>query len=632
MKTLVLSLLIVSYSTVGFSLSREAEIAESPQWHRLMHYLPSFPFGKIKSQVDGSEFFFSPEGKTNPLAELQASVEAFSKTMEIGKLKQHPQCAFPARFAFLKKELGLQISEVKCPLLEDFMKRVEPHSVTLVFSSAYPNNPGSMFGHTFLRINRKTKSKEKKMDILDYGISFAASVGDDENPLAFIVLGLTGGYRGQFSSVPYYVKVNEYSNAESRDVWEYDLNLNEEETRSLVNHVWEIETNSYFDYYFFDENCAYELMTLLEVAKPEWNISNFPIYVIPSETVKKVTNTPGAVTHVRFRPSLRKKMLQKAQTLSSPQKEQLKSLLSKKIEPETVADPFVLDAAIANLFYEKQEKAAKFSEKDKALQASLLIQRSKMGKIADAGDSPTTIEEETRPDLGHYSYRASLSPGYLGSPSAQDPGFFQEVGIKSAYHDLLNKDLGFIRNSQIDFPNIYFRYYPERQAFQLEKLELLHITSLFPLSFIEKRPSWKVQLGYLRARDLNLDRSGVFRIETGLGASIGFLGERNVLYFLALGYIDGSTHFIRGFRLGPKLQLASILNPFENYKTRLSSTLMWDLFQSDRPGQMFQWDWEHALSLNQSWEARLSMGVWHAASESFFSGFQEAKLSLNYYF
>ena len=142
-------------------------------------------------------------------------------------------------------------------------------------------------------------------------------VGEDENPFAFAVLGLAGGYNGQFSLLPYYVKINEYSNSESRDLWEYDLNINEEETLRLLRNVWEIETNSYFHYFFFDENCAYQLLRLLEVAKPEWGtISNYFIHMIPGESVKRLTEIPGAVTNIKFRPALFKRLLQRVEALS----------------------------------------------------------------------------------------------------------------------------------------------------------------------------------------------------------------------------------------------------------------------------------------------------------------------------
>lgn len=602
-------------------------VADSTAWHRLMHYRRSLPFGKLKSEVDGEGFFFSKEGKTNPLAELVASVSAFSQDIRVGKLKLHPQCAFPARFEFLKKELNLKIPEVACPELNEIMQATNPESVTLVFSSAYPNNPASMFGHTFLRINRKLKKGEKRAELLDYGVSFAATVGPEENPLAFIALGLTGGYRGQFSWMPYYVKVNEYNNAESRDVWEYDLNLSPKEARFLLAHVWEIETNSYFDYYFFDENCSYQMLTVIEAAKPEWELSNFSVSVIPSETIKKLKSVSGAISEIRYRPSHRKRMVDKTERLNSEQKTALKQVLEFKLSPKSIADPFVLDAAVAQLFYEKNEREGELEIQKKELQAGLLIQRSKLGKT----ETPTQLyQENNRPDLGHFASRFSFSPGYF--TSVRGSRFFQEFGVKSAYHDLLNKDLGFQTFSQIDFPQIYLRYFPNDQSLQLDSLELLHITSLFPLSFIEKRASWKLQLAYQNPRALScLDCKSIL-LRGGPGATVEFGEGRHVLYGLLLGHFEAGGPYSRGYRLGPELELAAVFNPFENYKSRLAVNFLASLFQNKALLFNTQLNWEHALSLSQSWEFRFKWGVFLNESERLENAYQETKFSVNYYF
>ena len=79
--------------------------------------------------------------------------------------------------------------------------------------------------------------------------------------------GLFGGYQGRFSIAPYYVAVKTYGDIENRDIWEYGLNLTQEETSQMLRHVWEMRS-AWFDYYFLDENCSYHLLSLLETARP----------------------------------------------------------------------------------------------------------------------------------------------------------------------------------------------------------------------------------------------------------------------------------------------------------------------------------------------------------------------------
>ena len=48
---------------------------------------------------------------------------------------------------------------------------------------------------------------------------------DTDNGLLFAVYGLIGRFPAGFSVMPYYLKVQEYTNMESRDLWEYRLRL-----------------------------------------------------------------------------------------------------------------------------------------------------------------------------------------------------------------------------------------------------------------------------------------------------------------------------------------------------------------------------------------------------------------------
>jgi hypothetical protein len=71
-------------------------------------------------------------------------------------------------------------------------------------------------------------------------VNYAATVNSDDN-WSYAWKGLVGKYPGEYSLMPYYRKVKEYGDFESRDLWEYELNLNPEETAFLVKHIWEMQ-------------------------------------------------------------------------------------------------------------------------------------------------------------------------------------------------------------------------------------------------------------------------------------------------------------------------------------------------------------------------------------------------------
>jgi len=105
----------------------------------------------------------------------------------------------------------------------------------MVFPTAHINSPASMYGHTFLRV-----SSNHDTPLISNAINFAAKT-NDTNGLIFAYKGLFGEYEGRYSILPYYEKIKEYNNLEQRDIWEYDLDLTQEEINRLVLHTFELK-------------------------------------------------------------------------------------------------------------------------------------------------------------------------------------------------------------------------------------------------------------------------------------------------------------------------------------------------------------------------------------------------------
>ena len=268
-------------------------------WDVLLHYKRAGS-GK-KSLVDDPRFFLAPDGKTNPAAELEATIRGFFREDEAGD--DHPRCRFAARYAWLKERLDIDESRLPpaaCKKLDEALALINPKSAVLIFPAAHGNGPASMFGHTLLRIDSSFKS-----DLLSYAVNYAA-FADDTNGLLYAFKGTFGYYKGFYSILPYYEKVKEYSDMDHRDIWEYTLNLSEEETRRMVLHTWELQ-GIYSDYYYFDENCSYNLLFLIEAGRPSVDMTGSlrdrtRFWVIPSDTIRAVMDS-GLVVGAKYRPS-----------------------------------------------------------------------------------------------------------------------------------------------------------------------------------------------------------------------------------------------------------------------------------------------------------------------------------------
>ena len=564
MKMIALLSLFISLYSFADSISDEAKKRE---WHVLLHYEKTWT-GGFESEVDRPEFFYAKDGKFNPESELRATLEVFTKNdLEPGP--SHPQCVFPARFNYLKKNFKINPRPIECAEYKWWRENLPHKSITLIFASYYPNNPASMFGHTFLRIN-----SSDNQNISDYGVDFSA-ISQTDHGIEFAIRGLTGGYSGLFSIKPYYMKLNEYLENENRDMWEYDLKLNSHQIDMMLAHLWELMRYGSFDYYFLDENCSYEILTLLEVANPEWNLSDeFVWKTIPVDTVKKLVEI-GAVDKINYRPAFKKTVTHKFSKLNFSEKRQVNLILNEMTDLHKVTSAKVLEAAIASLRYERFEEK-KFTKEQEKLLKSLLTQRATIGGTVDYGDIKETLPlNELRPHTSHNSEKYGLALG--GNNTLKT---YTEIQIKAALHDFLDLDNGYPKFSRIEVADLKLRYSDKKRNFFLQELKYAEAMSLFPLDGSEFKFSWRAGGRSYRV----YDRFCNFCISHQLKSGGGFAKNLNFIdmsiYSLLLFNGEVSSDFYRGYRMAPALNLGAVWSFKSNFKMHYDFELNKDLNRS----------------------------------------------------
>ena len=627
----VLSLFVFMFPAVSFATWDNSislsEVAQSKGWLKLLHYREAWTTD-YKSLVDGEDFFFADNGKRDPEAELKASLEAMSKDIKVGKLKQHPQCAFPYRYLFLKKTMKLDVPEQKCEKFEAFFKGFNnPKSISIVYSSAYPNNPASMFGHLLIKIN-----SERNNPLLDSGMNYAAVVPDDENPFAFFYFGVFGGYIGSYTHQPYYVKVNTYVNFESRDLWEYELTFDKEEVRNFIAHLWEIETNSFYWYYFFDENCAHQILMALEAIRPDWEVSDHNVAAVPGEMIKKLAFTPDAIKEVHFRPSHYKQAMQVLNALNDEEEDDFLKVIQKDIPPTEAKHRLSLDASIRYVEYLRNEKKAFYERNYKDFRKTLLSARAKLGMLTDEekGRLPE-IPKETRPDLGHDVAAFVTSYGTNTFSGSDQTSEFFSLKFRSAYHDLLNSDRGMIRYGQIEFPSLEVRYYDDEEHLMIEELGMLKSMSLHPLSTISQKFSWKIDTRIAPAKDYGCLNCRHIMADGGLGGSLNLFNRRHIAYLLGTFSTELYNGLPLGYRLGPGVETGFLVNP-SNVKLQVGLKRTWYLDPKTQPNDYVDSvKTGIAWHLERNWELRQT-GLWVIPSSETYPQQFETFLSLYYFF
>ncbi|VVM84571.1 DUF4105 domain-containing protein [Pseudomonas fluorescens] len=573
---------------------RLQQLANDRFWISLGHY-ETAKLGGWRSYVSDKKFFLAPDGNEHPDHELEATVQALYAPASLGE--QHAQCVYPARTRWLKAQLNLSdLPAPACAEYKKWFKDVSPHSAVMIFPAAYLNSPSSMFGHTLLRIDQADVQADKT-SLLSYAINFGAYIEGSDNSILYAWKGLMGGYPGLFALVPYQEKLSEYRSLENRDLWEYRLNLTQEETARMVEHVWELKQIQ-FDYFFFDENCSYRLLELLQVARPSLRLTEqFPLTAIPTDTVKAVKEA-GLVESIEYRPSRERELLSRAEPLTSDEQQWVLNVSADQQQlqnPAFKALPRDRQALIIYTAYRLERYRANGQERDpQRAQRSFELLRAINKNPAPELDIP----QPGLPEDGHESRTWQAGLGTRGDRA------FGEYGLRMAYHDLNDNAESFPLGAQIEILQMKLRQY-EGNQWQFQQLDLATIRSLTPRNELLQPLSWQVTGGLERVPGKHDDETLVSHVNGG-GGGTWALGD-DVLGF-ALGTV----------RVEHNNDFAEFVSPAGGFNTGvLWKNPLGNLSLEAKGDYFFNGEVRRSLSLNQQWELSRNLGLRLSAQREF---------------
>ena len=573
---------------------RLQQLANDPFWISLGHY-EAAKLGGWRSYVSDKKFFLAAAGNEHPDRELAATVQALYAPASAGE--KHAQCVYPARTRWLKAQLNLtDLPTLPCTEFKQWFKDVSPHSAVMIFPAAYLNSPSSMFGHTLLRIDQANVQSDQTA-LLSYAINFGAYIEGSDNSILYAWKGLMGGYPGLFALVPYQEKLSEYRSLENRDLWEYRLNLTQAETERMVEHVWELKQIQ-FDYFFFDENCSYRLLELLQVARPSLRLTElFPLTAIPTDTVKAVKEA-GLVESIQYRPSRERELLSRAEPLNHEEQEWVLKVSAdqKQLqEPAFKAQPKDRQALIIDAAYRLERYRANGQERDpQRAQRSFELLRAINQNPAPELDIP----QPGLPEDGHESRTWQAGIGTRGDKA------FGEYGLRMAYHDLNDNAESFPLGAQIEILQMKLRQY-EGNHWQLQQFDLATIRSLTPRNELLQPLSWQVTGGLERVPGKHDDETLVSHVNGG-GGGTWQLGDDMLGFALGTVRVEHNNDFA-GF-IAPAAGFNSGVlwkNPLGNFSLEAKG----DFFTN---GEV-----RRSVSLNQQWELSRNLGLRLTAQREF---------------
>lgn len=518
----------------AWTQAQSRELWTQPAWRTLVHYRPGTWPGSWVSQADDARFFLAPEGQTDPRAEMRATLAAFAAPAESGN--EHAQCRFVARLTWLRQQLDLgELPQPDCAEYREFRGLVQATHAVMVFPSYYLGSPSSMFGHTLLRLDRG--EADGGSEYLSFAVNFGALVNPNENGLFYAVRGLTGGYSGQFEVDQYYKKIREYNRDENRDIWEYPLDLDADEIERLIQHLWELRHIN-FAYYFFDENCSFRLLELLEVARPGLNLTaGFGITAIPIDTVRAVQDA-GLVKGKLFRPAMGTVLKERLDTIPRPLLPEVVALsrssgylddpAMQALDPATRAN--VIDAAHKFLRYEQVGEAR---DPDVAQRSFRLLQAVQQ-HAADLSPAPSQVDPDASPDRSHGSRRLSVGAWH------EEGLDYMTLGLRMALHSQQENRTGFPAGAQINIGNLDLRVEEDGEV-DIERLDFVDILSLSPRDRFFTPWSWAVDTGIERQWAGGREHR-VAQINGGAGAT-RTLWDDNRVYGLVTARLEHNHGF-----------------------------------------------------------------------------------------
>ncbi len=527
--------------------AKTKNLAQDTTWRRLLYFSDEKKglFGKNKniSAVDDARFFLSSNGREDSGAELDAMLVAFADEManktnnsETNNTAQASNsnsalCRFPARAKWLSDTLAIEKSamQVTCPELTAWMQKLAPEQLSIMFAQEYLDNPLSAFAHTLLRIGSKASVADPSQIHHAYALNDTVDGDTKDNFVLYAIKSMTGGYNNLIEIDPYPEKLAKYLQDDERDAWTYQLDLTPEEVQQIILHVWETKDLK-LPYYFTSDNCASEILRLIDVVRPEQHLlSQLPYAVIPSDVVQ-LLNKEGFLASTNYTP----------------------------------ADSTLRQAQL-NKIKQQREQLGYHNNPKQMLNEIKSAQLNKVSSMS--ADGQTLLPHQIAVSDTNPLKRHSLQMGSIGIGQRGDNNYI-DLGARAGYHDTLDNPSGFPQFFDLEGASATLRLYDtdndkanQPKSVVLQNLTLIKGRSFNPVNSAKKGKTWGASIEATRVND-GSQQDGTDHLVGSLGYESGWswafgtpsagTGEMppQLCYTFLAGTAQTGRGINKGFRVG----------------------------------------------------------------------------------
>ncbi|WP_228139024.1 MULTISPECIES: DUF4105 domain-containing protein [unclassified Psychrobacter] len=518
-------------------------LAQHTTWRRLLYFFDDQRnlIGKKKdtSMVDEADFFLSEHGRQDSNAELDALLVVLANevattnnsTVKKNTANNSVLCRFPARVQWLTDTLNIDKTALKvdCPELNEWMQKIAPEQLSIMFAQEYLDNPLSAFAHTLLRIDSKASVADPSQIHHAVALNYTVGGNPKDNFVVYAIKSMTGRYDNLIEIDPYPARLAKYLQEDERDAWTYQLDLTPAEVQQIMLHVWETKDLK-LPYYFTTDNCASEILRLIDVVRPQQHLlSQLPYAVIPSDVVQ-LLDDEGLLASTNYTP----------------------------------ADSTLRQAQLNKV----KEQREQFGYHNSAKQTINEIKSAQLNAVSSmSADGQTLLQPNIVVSDNNPIDRHPLQLAHMGLGQRGDNNYI-DLGLRAGYHDILDRPSGFPQFFDLEGASATLRLYDtdndkanQPNSVVLQNVTLIRGRSFNPVNSAKKGKTWGASIEATRVND-GSQQGGRDHLVGSLGYESGWswafgtprtgTGEMppQLCYTFLSGTAQAGRGINKGFRVG----------------------------------------------------------------------------------